>query len=112
MKSPGDVKQEHTSLYIPGTGGSHELYLRAVLAPLVEKHGWAAVVMNSRGCAKAKITTHQLYNARITSDVRETIAYLRNTFPKRPLYGVGFSLGANIFANVCLSGLPVPFLHS
>ncbi|RPB25383.1 AB-hydrolase YheT [Terfezia boudieri ATCC MYA-4762] len=81
------------------TGGSHELYLRAVLAPLVERYGWAACVMNARGCAKSKITTHQLFNARVTTDVRETVEFLRKTFPNRPLYGVGFSLGANIFAN-------------
>ncbi|KAI5806580.1 Alpha/Beta hydrolase protein [Peziza echinospora] len=81
------------------TGGSHELYLRAVIAPLTEKHGWAACVMNARGCAKSKITTHQLFNARVTGDVRETVEYLRETFPNRPLYAVGFSLGANILAN-------------
>jgi len=83
------------------TGGSHELYLRAVVAPLVGKYDWAACVMNARGCAKSKITTHQLFNARVTVDVRETVEFLRKTFPNRPLYGVGFSLGANIFANVC-----------
>ncbi|KAF8473812.1 Alpha/Beta hydrolase protein [Kalaharituber pfeilii] len=81
------------------TGGSHELYLRAVVHPLVEKYGWGACVMNARGCAKSKITTHQLFNARVTGDVRETVDFLRTTFPNRPLYGVGFSLGANIFAN-------------
>ena len=85
------------------TGGSHELYLRAVLAPLVDKHGWAACVMNARGCAKSKITTHQLFNARITADVRATVKFLRKTFPNRPLFGIGFSLGANIFANVSSS---------
>ena len=68
----------------------------------MEKYDWAACVMNARGCAKSKITTHQLFNARVTWDVRETVELLRNTFPNRPLFGVGFSLGANIFANVCL----------
>jgi len=81
------------------TGGSHELYLRAVVAPLVDNYGWEACVMNARGCAKSKITTHSLYNARITRDVRQTVEFLRDTFPNRPLYGVGFSLGANIFTN-------------
>lgn len=91
------------------TGGSHELYLRAVLSPLVEKYGWTACVMNARGCAKSKITTHQLFNARVTGDVRQTVEFLRQAFPNRPLYGVGFSLGANIFANVCLlANLEIP----
>ena len=82
------------------SGGSYELYLRAVLAPLVtEEGGWEACVVNSRGCAKSKITTPILFNARSTWDLRQTVKWLRETFPNRPLYGVGFSLGANILTN-------------
>ncbi|PVH94589.1 medium-chain fatty acid ethyl ester synthase/esteras-like protein 1 [Periconia macrospinosa] len=80
------------------SGGSHEVYLREVLAPLVPK-GWAACVVNGRGCALSKITSPQLFNARSTWDVRQTIKYLRKTFPNRPLYAVGYSLGANILSN-------------
>jgi predicted alpha/beta-fold hydrolase len=82
------------------SGGSHELYLRHVLAPLIsEEGGWEACVVNSRGCAMSKITTSVLYNARATWDVRQTVKWLRKTFPNRPLFGVGFSLGANIITN-------------
>lgn len=82
------------------SGGSYELYLRHVLAPLVsEKGGWEASVVNARGCANSKITTPVLFNARATWDVRQTVKWLRETFPNRPLYGVGFSLGANILTN-------------
>ena len=94
------------------SGGSYEVYLRHVLAPLVaqteegEKAGglsggdWEALVVNSRGCAGSKITTGILYNARATWDVRQIVNWCRKTWPKRPLYGIGFSLGANILANV------------
>ena len=82
------------------SGGSHELYLRHVLAPLIsEEGGWEACVVNSRGCAMSKITSSVLYNARATWDVRQTVKWLRKTFPNRPLFGVGFSLGANIITN-------------
>ncbi|KAK5089917.1 hypothetical protein LTR05_000084 [Lithohypha guttulata] len=82
------------------SGGSYELYLRHVLAPLVtEKGGWEACVVNARGCANSKITTPVLFNARATWDVRQAVKWLRETFPNRPLYGVGFSLGANILTN-------------
>lgn len=81
------------------SGGSYELYLRHVLHPLITKHKWAACVVNSRGCAESKITTPVLFNARATWDTRQTIRWLRKTFPNRPLYGVGFSLGANILTN-------------
>ena len=83
------------------SGGSHELYLRHVLAPLVsENGGWEACVVNSRGCAHSKITSSVLYNARATWDVRQTVHWLKKQFPNRPLFGIGFSLGANILTNV------------
>lgn len=87
------------------SGGSHELYLRHVIAPLVKSGGdgdagWEACVVNSRGCANSKITTGVLYNARATWDVRQTVRWLRKIFPNRPLFGIGFSLGANILTNV------------
>jgi uncharacterized protein len=83
------------------SGGSYEVYLRHVLAPLIGKDGgWEACVVNSRGCAKHKITSSILFNARATWDVRQTIKWLRMTFPNRPLFGIGFSLGANILTNV------------
>ncbi|KAJ5806062.1 uncharacterized protein N7503_003664 [Penicillium pulvis] len=81
------------------SGGSHELYLRHVLAPLIEDGSWEACVVNARGCAQTKISTGVLYNARATWDVRQTVKWLRKTFPNRPLYAIGFSLGANILAN-------------
>jgi predicted alpha/beta-fold hydrolase len=82
------------------SGGSHEIYLRHVLSPLVDGGGWEACVVNSRGCAKSKITTGVLYNARATWDIRQVVKWLRKTFPNRPLFGIGFSLGANILVNV------------
>lgn len=82
------------------SGGSHEIYLRHVLAPLSADGTWEACVVNSRGCAKTKITTGVLYNARATWDLRQSIKWLRKNFPNRPLFAIGFSLGANILANV------------
>lgn len=84
------------------SGGSHELYLRHVLAPLVGEGGWEACVINSRGCAMTKITSSVLYNARATWDTRQTVKWLQKTFPNRPLFGIGFSLGANILTNVSI----------
>jgi predicted alpha/beta-fold hydrolase len=85
------------------SGGAFEDYLKQVLAPLVGADGerqWAACVINARGCAMHKVSSSILYNARATWDCRQTVAWLRKTFPNRPLFGVGFSLGANILTNV------------
>lgn len=82
------------------SGGSYEIYLRHVLAPLIaEDGGWEACVINSRGCAQHKITSPILYNARATWDTRQFVKWARKTWPNRPLFGIGFSLGANILTN-------------
>ncbi|MCJ1322642.1 hypothetical protein MMC15_007991 [Xylographa vitiligo] len=80
------------------SGGSHEAYLRAVLQPLVAA-GWAACVVNARGCARSALATGVLYNARATWDVRQVVGWCRGRWPRRELFGVGFSLGANILVN-------------
>ncbi|KAH8810971.1 Alpha/Beta hydrolase protein [Xylogone sp. PMI_703] len=82
------------------SGGSHELYLRRTLAAFAQ-HGneWEFCVVNSRGCAHSKLTSGLLYNARSTWDLRQTVKWIRKTFPKRPLFGLGFSMGANILTH-------------
>lgn len=81
------------------SGGSHELYLRHTVQPLVQQ-GWEACVVNFRGCAQSKITSSILYNARATWDIRQFVRWAREKFPSRSLFGIGFSLGANILTNV------------
>ncbi|QIX01664.1 hypothetical protein AMS68_007181 [Peltaster fructicola] len=92
------------------SGGSYETYLRHVLEPLVASTtegkqagisggDWEALVVNSRGCAGSKITTSMLYNARTTWDVRQVVKWCKKTWPNRPLFGIGFSLGANMLTN-------------
>lgn len=73
---------------------------RHVLAPLITSGKWEACVINSRGCAEHKITSGILFNARATWDVRQMVTWLRKMYPNRPLFGIGFSLGANILTNV------------
>jgi uncharacterized protein len=53
------------------SGGSHEIYLRHCIAPLVADGRWEVTVVNSRGCAKSPITSAVLYNARATWDFRQ-----------------------------------------
>lgn len=85
------------------SGGSHEIYLRHVLKPLQEA-GWEACVVNSRGCAMSEVTSGVLYNARATWDVRQVVKWCRERWPNRKLFGMGFSLGANILVNVRIWG--------
>ncbi|KAL8908220.1 MAG: hypothetical protein Q9207_000941 [Kuettlingeria erythrocarpa] len=80
------------------TGGSQEAYLRHLLFTLY-KEGWDACVLNARGCAQSKLTSSVLFNARATWDIRQLMKWLRERFPHRPLFAIGYSLGACILVN-------------
>lgn len=82
------------------TGGSHESYVRNILAVVTKPKsegglGWRGAVINSRGCANTKVTSPHLYNGGITNDIRSSLAFISHFAPNAPLYGIGFSLGAN-----------------
>jgi hypothetical protein len=106
FSSLGSYDQKPLLIMLHGlAGGSHEIYLRHVLKPLCldvasEDERWEALVVNARGCAHSKITSSVLYNARATWDVRQVVQWARETWPKRKLFAIGFSLGANILTNV------------
>ncbi|KZT05357.1 AB-hydrolase YheT [Laetiporus sulphureus 93-53] len=83
------------------TGGSYESYVRAVLNPACTPKergglGYRGVVVNFRGCAGVPLTSPQLYSAGHTDDIRVAVYYIRKRYPRAPLIGVGFSLGANV----------------
>ncbi|EPQ58747.1 hypothetical protein GLOTRDRAFT_104069 [Gloeophyllum trabeum ATCC 11539] len=85
------------------TGGSHEAYVRSILAPAcssVEQGGlgYRAMVVNFRGCAGTPVTSPQLYSGGHTDDLRQALMYLSKLYPEAPLIGLGFSLGANVVA--------------
>ena len=42
------------------------------------------------------VTSGQLYSAGHTEDLRQALTFISLKYPKAPLIGVGFSLGANV----------------
>ncbi|KAF5358586.1 hypothetical protein D9758_007712 [Tetrapyrgos nigripes] len=83
------------------TGGSYEAYIRSILTsacrPTSEGGlGYRAVVVNFRGCAGIPLTSKQLYSAGYTDDIRVALMHIVKRYPKAPLLGMGFSLGANV----------------
>ncbi|KAI0767241.1 AB-hydrolase YheT [Fomes fomentarius] len=84
------------------TGGSHEAYVRAVLSRVTLSKtsgglGFRAVVLNFRGCNGSPVVTPRLYHAGSSEDIRPAVLWICATFPGCSIYGLGFSLGANIF---------------
>ncbi|KAG9028609.1 hypothetical protein FRB95_006287 [Tulasnella sp. JGI-2019a] len=83
------------------TGGSQEPYVRSILATacLPKEQGGLgarAVVVNFRGCAGVPLTSPQFYNGGNTDDLRTALLYISAVYPRAPLLGIGFSLGANV----------------
>ncbi|RPD70517.1 AB-hydrolase YheT [Lentinus tigrinus ALCF2SS1-7] len=83
------------------TGGSHESYVRAVLSRVTPDKsagglGFRAVVLNFRGCNGSPVVTPRLYHAGSSDDVGNVILWICHAFPECKIYGIGFSLGANI----------------
>ncbi|KAF8525993.1 AB-hydrolase YheT [Hysterangium stoloniferum] len=88
------------------TGGSHESYVRAVLAAVTPQReegglGMRGMVMNFRGCAGSPLLTKKLYHAGSTEDLRALILWLSDILPHSSYYAAGFSLGSNVLVKYC-----------
>jgi uncharacterized protein len=46
--------------------------------------------------AGVPVTSPQLYSAGHTDDLRQALIYITKRYPRAPLLGIGFSLGANV----------------
>ncbi|KZT24132.1 AB-hydrolase YheT [Neolentinus lepideus HHB14362 ss-1] len=85
---------------IPGlTGGSEHAYITAFSESICLGRSPVdirCVVCNYRGCSETPLVTPKLYHGGRTQDLRCAILYLTTTFPGHKLFGIGFSLGANV----------------
>ncbi|CAI1924532.1 hypothetical protein SEUBUCD646_0D03850 [Saccharomyces eubayanus] len=82
-------------------GGSHEPIIRSLTENLsrISNGKFQVVVLNTRGCARSKITTKNLFTAYHTMDIREFLQREKERYPNRKLYTVGCSFGATMLAN-------------
>ena len=83
--------------------------MKNTIGTLVRSLSVRVIVMNARGCGNSDLITPQAYCGAYTGDVDAVVHHVRRRYPKSPLVGVGFSLGANILskyvgeqANDCL----------
>jgi predicted alpha/beta-fold hydrolase len=81
------------------TLGSHECYIRSIIADIYDQYKWTCVVMNNRGCAETPVTSPRLYNAADVSDIKEVLIRIHGHYQDAPIFGIGFSLGANLLMN-------------
>ncbi|KAG8849874.1 hypothetical protein FRB91_009555 [Serendipita sp. 411] len=83
------------------TGGSHESYVRNILAAACAPKsegglGYRAAVINFRGCAGTPITSPRFYSAACEDDLACGALYVSSLFPEAKMVGIGFSLGASV----------------
>lgn len=82
-------------------GGSHEPIIRSLTNHLskVDDGKFQVVVLNTRGCARSKISTRALFTAFHYMDIDEFLnrEYERN--PNRKIYAIGCSFGATMLSN-------------
>jgi predicted alpha/beta-fold hydrolase len=62
----------------------------------LSSHGYNSVIMHFRGCATQENLLPRSYHSGETGDALEFIQSLHAEFPQRKLYGIGYSLGANM----------------
>jgi uncharacterized protein len=80
-------------------GSSRSSYVAATLRGAAER-GWGAVAMNFRSCGGSANRLPRSYNAGDTEDALWMLRRLRAE-SRAPLFGVGFSLGANVLLRLC-----------
>ncbi|MDF1883197.1 hydrolase [Sulfurimonas sp. SAG-AH-194-C21] len=77
------------------TGSFKSPYIRGIMQEL-SLNGFNSVLMHFRGCATQENLLPRSYHSGETGDALEFIQSLHIKFPNRKLYGVSYSLGANM----------------
>ena len=84
---------------IPGlTGHNDDLYMVSTALGAVDQE-YQLVIVNHRGCSNSKLTTPRFYCAGTTNDLEQAVDYIHSIYPKRDIFLLGFSVGANILTN-------------
>ncbi len=79
-----------------GLAGSYQSpYIKGMMHALA-KEGFASVLMHFRGCSGKPNRLPRSYHSGDTADAKAWIEHLASHYPDSPLYGVGYSLGANM----------------
>ncbi|MDF1876326.1 hydrolase [Sulfurimonas sp. SAG-AH-194-L11] len=77
------------------TGSFESPYIQGIMQEL-SNNGFNSVLMHFRGCATQENLLPRSYHSGETHDALEFIQSLHAESPQRKLYGVGYSLGANM----------------
>ena len=77
------------------TGHAQENYMRD-LCKQAALYSFRIVCINARGAGGTKLASAKGFHAGKSDDFRSVVEYVNSKFPQSILFGVGFSLGANV----------------
>lgn len=79
-------------------GDSESVYI-TFAARALQQRGYDVLSFVSRGCGGLALTTMEGFTAARYSDLQEALEYVLSLEPSRPIFCVGYSLGAGILLN-------------
>lgn len=78
-----------------GLEGSTDRHYIANLMNELREAGFSSVALNFRGCGSRLNKQPRFYHSGATDDYRTVFNWIRQRFPGKEIYAVGYSLGAN-----------------
>lgn len=90
----GEKERPVVALFHGLEGSSERFYIRNLMAELSQR-GFSSIAMNFRGCGAKLNRQKRFYHSGETDDYKTLIEWISDTYPNRPIYVVGFSLGGN-----------------
>jgi predicted alpha/beta-fold hydrolase len=86
-------------LLFHGLEGNSRRYYITRLAKSFLNEGYSTIAVNFRSCSGNINRKRRFYHSGETRDIDTVIRWAADTFPQRPIYAVGFSLGASALLN-------------
>ncbi|PRP85186.1 hypothetical protein PROFUN_07133 [Planoprotostelium fungivorum] len=93
--SSSSTSERPTVIISPGICNNSDAHYIRGFSAAAQKAGYRVVIFTPRGCAELA-TTVKLFTWGDTSDLECAIHHVQELFPRSPLLGVSFSLGANL----------------
>lgn len=95
QKPSSDTQMPIVILFHGLEGSVNSPYIKGMMQALAAQ-GFATVLMHFRGCSGTLNRLARSYHSGDTADAKAWIEHVASAYPNSPLYGAGFSLGANM----------------
>jgi predicted alpha/beta-fold hydrolase len=92
----GDSSSGQLALIVHGLEGSSRTHYSQGMVRAFTQNGWAAAVLNLRGCSGPPNRLYQSYHSGFTEDLDQSIKWIKQSGRYTKIVLIGFSLGGNI----------------